>query len=153
LNIGDDLLGDAEDGRDFDLNLDDDPDQRATGKEETGSHGHEGDESSSEIEIARDAQNEIPLTAEEVIGKSMENDPLMIMDDGPELQLDIDMDLDGDNVLNLDTDLTDLAKDFDTNVDTNILSNLDSNLGNNGNVDNDGMDIDVPVNFDLDENK
>ena len=70
LNIGDDLLGDAGDDRDFDLNLDDDPDQKATGKDDTGFHSHE-DETSSEIEIARDAQTEIPLTAEDVIGKSM----------------------------------------------------------------------------------
>ncbi|CAG8520431.1 9067_t:CDS:10 [Funneliformis mosseae] len=130
LNVVDDLLGDADD-RDFDLNLDDDDlDQKATGKDEIGSHSHEGDESISEIEIARDAQKEAPLTAEDVIGKSMENDPLMIMDDGPELRLDLDMDLDMDYTLTNDTSLT---KNFE---DTN----------EHGNVD--GMDIDVPVNFD-----
>ncbi|CAG8517497.1 16048_t:CDS:2, partial [Funneliformis caledonium] len=130
LNVVDDLLGDADD-RDFDLNLDDDDlDQKATGKDEIGSHSHEGDESISEIEIARDAQKEAPLTAEDVIGKSMENDPLMIMDDGPELRLDLDMDLDMDYTLTIDTSLT---KNFE---DTN----------EHGNVD--GMDIDVPVNFD-----
>ncbi|PKC17829.1 hypothetical protein RhiirA5_265487 [Rhizophagus irregularis] len=147
LNIGDDLLGDADDDRDFDLNLDDDPDQKATGKDDIGSHSHE-DETSSEIEIARDAQNEIPLTAEDVIGKSMEDDPLMMMDDGPELQLDFDL---NDNI-NLDENTDVLNPNTDITKDTNILSNLDTNKDDTMNIENpDGMDIDIPINFDLDE--
>ncbi|CAG8497793.1 7965_t:CDS:10, partial [Scutellospora calospora] len=66
-NIGDDLLGDAfdiEDGRGLDLNLDDEFDPKTLGHD-TRSESNDG---SADIEIARDAQPELSMTMEDVIG-------------------------------------------------------------------------------------
>ncbi|CAG8688354.1 5576_t:CDS:10 [Acaulospora morrowiae] len=97
LNIGEDLLGEAfdtEDGRGLDLDLEDDIDPKTTGADDK-SDSHAGEEGSVDIEIARDAPLDIPISMEDVIGKGVvDNDPLMVTDDGPELDLLLDESLD-----------------------------------------------------------
>ncbi|CAG8443664.1 13311_t:CDS:10 [Acaulospora colombiana] len=114
LNIGEDLLGEAfdtEDGRGLDLDLEDDLDPKATGSDDS----HAGEEGSVDIEIAREAPLDIPISMEDVIGKGMEDDPLMMTDGGPDLDLLLDETLDSPVVDNdvpmLDNDVPTLEDD------------------------------------------
>ncbi|CAG8614459.1 3567_t:CDS:10 [Dentiscutata erythropus] len=137
-NIGDDLLGDAfdtEDGRGLDLNLDDELfDSKA--------HGHdarsESNDGSIDIEMARDAQPELSMTIEDVIGSgsknAVEDDPLMIIDDGPELNL-MDDNLLDDNLIEYTVDMPtlDIGRPSSESLETRPLEidvNLDTNVTN-----------------------
>lgn len=163
LNIGEDLLGEAfdtEDGRGLELDLEDDLDPGATGLDDK-SDSHAGDEGSLDIEVARDAQRDISLTMEDIIGGSknnMEDDPLMMIDDGgPVLDLigetldDQAMGDNNDNNINnmqiLDEDIQMLDHDNDMQVTGEghekmleaELSLSPKNLDTSANID---MDID-----------
>ncbi|CAG8738367.1 6801_t:CDS:2, partial [Dentiscutata heterogama] len=136
-NIGDDLLGDAfdtEDGRGLDLDLDDEFDSKT--------HGHdarsESNDGSVDIEMARDAQPELSMTIEDVIGSgsknAVEDDPLMIIDDGPELNL-MDDNLLDDNLIEdtVDMPTLDIGRPSSESLETRPLEidvNLDTNVTN-----------------------
>ncbi|CAG8719476.1 35572_t:CDS:2, partial [Racocetra persica] len=153
-NIGDDLLGDAfdtEDGRGLDLDLDDELDPKTLGHD-TRSESNDG---SAEIEIARDAHPELSMTMEDVIGSgsknAIEDDPLMIADDGPELNL-MDDNLLDDNLIEdtVDMPTLDIGRPSSEGLETRSLEmdvDLDATVETTINTETDKPTITITDEF------
>ncbi|RHZ78613.1 hypothetical protein Glove_158g52 [Diversispora epigaea] len=161
LNIGEDLLGEAfdtEDGRGLELDLEDDLDPKMIGLDGK-SDSHAGDEGSLDIEMVRDAQRDISLTMDDIIGgnkNNMEDDPLMMLDDGgPDLDLleetlDEQMVNNNNNIELLDNDIQMLDHNDNIQVTEVTEENQERRIEIESGLSPKNLDTNINIDMDVD---